>query len=97
MAQRDERRHDERDRLRQACTDELSDLREADDNETSDVMLDVAAKTAARTARHLSKPDSDAPPRAWHQKPASKAGAILTLIGLLAAAIKALQDAGLLD
>jgi hypothetical protein len=92
-----ERRNDERDRLRTACQHELAELREADEEETSEVVADVAAKAAARTARHLSKPDSDAPERQpWHRTPAGKTGAILALLSALGALIEALRQLGLI-
>jgi hypothetical protein len=101
MAQRNERRHDERDRLREATREEIAELRDTNvDDETSEVdvrLAHVAAKTAAHTVRHMSQPDSDAPARpAWHQKPATKAGAVLALLSALAALVEALRQAGLL-
>lgn len=99
-----ERRNDERDRLRQACADELRELYEADDDETTtpEVVADVAARTAARTARQLSRPDSDgpvAPPR-WYQTPAGKGGlaAVITALvtALVAGIVQGLQQAGVL-
>jgi hypothetical protein len=93
-----ERRHDERNRLRDACTRELEELREADEDETSEVVLDMAAQAAARTARQLSKPDSDAPPRQpWHLTGHGRMGAALVaLISIAAAIVEALRQAGLL-
>jgi hypothetical protein len=103
MAQRDERRHDERNRLREATREEIAELRDTDvDDEPSEVdvrVAHVAAKAAAHTARRMSQPDTDAPApiRApWHQKPAGKAGAVLALLSALAALVEALRQAGLL-
>jgi hypothetical protein len=103
MVQRSERRHDERNRLREATREEIAELRDADvDDEPSEVdarVAHVAAKAAAHTVRHMSQPDSDAPadrPAPWHQKPAGKAGAILALLGALATLVEALRHAGLL-
>lgn len=90
-----ERRNDERDRLRHACAEELAELRDADEDETSAV--DVAAETAARTVRQLSKPDSDAPARQpWHRTPVGKGGAIVALLSALGALLEALRQAGIL-
>lgn len=88
----------ERDRLREHCTRELRELREADDDETTtpEVVVDAAARAAARTARQLSRPDSDAPARAWHETNAGK-GAIGAVIAAVAGIIvAALRQAGLL-
>lgn len=90
-----ERRNDERDRLRAACSSELSELREADDDEQSDVMADVAAKTAARTARQITLPDSEPPVRKRPSPPAI-AGAILALGAAATAVVEALRQAGII-
>jgi hypothetical protein len=87
-----ERRNDERDRLRQACADELRELREADADETSEVVADVAARTAARTARQLSVHDTD-PPEPKKPKPVALAAAIISLMGVLAAVAEAFRQA----
>jgi hypothetical protein len=87
-----ERRHDERDRLREACKRELAELREADEDEQSDV-VDAAAEAAARTARRLSRPDSDPPlSKALHRTPAAKV-AIASALLLLAAVAEAIRQA----
>ncbi len=95
MAPPSERRNDERDRLRDQCERELDELRDAEEDETSAV--DVAAETAARTVRQLSKPDSDAPARQpWHRTPQGKAGAIVALLSALGALLETLRQVGVL-
>jgi hypothetical protein len=90
-----DRRNDERDRLRSACERELDELREADEDETSEV-ADVAAETAARTARQLSKPDSDAPAARKKHGPAAVFAALVALGAAATAALEALRQAGVL-
>jgi hypothetical protein len=83
-------RNEERERLREACAEELRELREADDDETTDAVIDAAARTAARV-QQLSRPESDAP-RAWHKNSTVRiVGAIIGAV--LASAVAALFDA----
>lgn len=91
-----ERRNDERDRLRSACERELAELREADEDEKSEVeaLTDAAAKAAARTAHHLSQPDSDGPPARKKHGPGAVLAALVTLGAAAAAVVEALRRAG---
>jgi hypothetical protein len=88
-------RQSERDRLREQCVQDLRSLREADDDETSDVIAEAAAQAAARTARQITLPDSDAPPK--KKQPAHKVAAAVVTLGACAwAVLEALRQAGVL-
>jgi hypothetical protein len=89
-------RQSERDRLREQCVQDLRSLREADDDETSDVIAEAAAQAAARTARQITLPDSDAPPRKKAQPAHKVAAAVVTLGACAWAVLEALRQAGVL-
>jgi hypothetical protein len=80
----------ERQRLRRETEVGLSKLAHADWDETSE----VAARTAARIVRHMSKPDSDAPVP-WHRRRDVRIGGgiaatVVTLVGSILAALERL-------
>jgi hypothetical protein len=91
---------------------DLEELEDADWDETSEVLARTAADAAARTAKRLSRPDSDPPSE--EQKPPSSVfhrqvqkhgapkvvgtvtAALLGLAGAIAALVQALQQAGVI-
>jgi hypothetical protein len=85
----------ERERLRRDTERALSKLEHADFDETSE----VAARTAARTVRHMSLPDSDAPAVAWHRRRDVRIGGGIaaTVVTLLASILAALERMGVFE
>lgn len=85
----------ERERLRASFESDLSELRDVDDDETTDAAIEVAARTAARV-QQLSRPELelDAKPP-WHRTPAGKVGAIVAAtLSALGALAEGLRQAG---
>jgi hypothetical protein len=85
----------ERQRQRRETERGLAKLEHADWDETSE----VAARTAARLVRHMSKADSDAPSTAlvaWHRRRAVRVGGgiVATVVTVLASIWAALARIG---
>lgn len=85
----------ERRRLRHETEVALSKLADADWDETSE----VAARTAARIVRHMSKPDSDAPALPWHRRRDVRIGGgiVATVLTVLASILAALERLGMFN
>jgi len=86
-------RSDELDRLRRESESTLRELEDADDDEVSGVIAEAAAQAAARTAKQITIPDSDAPAK---KKPggATVAAALITLVSAIAGLLEVLRQAG---